>query len=108
MERTKTLTFTATTSVMLLANAGFSNFGKVLSAKGAKSAWYAELDPYNKNRNIYSPIEPNVTFKIETSLAPTTLVKQLNGFNGGASISKIQFSGIVGTPDGTFKNQPRR
>jgi hypothetical protein len=89
---------------MLLANAGFSNFGKVLSAKGAKSAWYAELDPYNKNRNIYSPIEPNVTFTIKTFYEPSELVKMFNEYNDGASISYVEFGGIVdATPDGTFK-----
>lgn len=99
-----TLTFTATTSVMLLANKGFRDFGEVISAQSANSAWNLESDPNGKNRNIYSPIEPNVTFIIKNpKYEAATLVKKLNSYNGGASISNVQFGGIVATPDGTFK-----
>jgi len=99
----RTLTFTATTSVMLLANKGFRDFGDVISAQSANSAWDLKSDPKGTNRNIYSPIEPNVTFTIETTIPPNILVNKLNSYNEGASISNVQFGGIVATPDGTFK-----
>jgi hypothetical protein len=102
-----TLTFSADTSVMLLANSRFSNGFKVISAIGAKSKWTLQDDPNGKNRNIYSPMETGVQFSLISDLSPVQVVNRLKNF-GEQSIRNIEFNGsdTKQTENGTFIKPP--